>query len=77
MRRDPCDRAVALTQVLTGLLPGEPEASGLLALMLFQRKPRAHTRRRRPWPAPAPSGSSSANGWRKSGRRRPKRCRVP
>jgi RNA polymerase sigma-70 factor (ECF subfamily) len=37
IRRELCDRAVDLTQVLTGLLPGEPEARGLLALMLFTR----------------------------------------
>jgi RNA polymerase sigma-70 factor (ECF subfamily) len=37
IRRDLCDRAVALTQVLMELLPGEPEAKGLLALMLFHR----------------------------------------
>jgi RNA polymerase sigma-70 factor (ECF subfamily) len=37
IRRDLCDRAVALTQVLAELLPGEPEARGLLALMLFHR----------------------------------------
>jgi len=37
IRRDLCDRAVALTQVLAGLLPAEPEAKGLLALMLFHR----------------------------------------
>ena len=37
IRRDLCDRAVALTQVLGDLLPGEPEARGLLALMLFHR----------------------------------------
>jgi RNA polymerase sigma-70 factor (ECF subfamily) len=37
IRRDLCDQAVALTQVLTELLPGEPEAKGLLALMLFHR----------------------------------------
>jgi RNA polymerase sigma-70 factor, ECF subfamily len=37
IRRDLCDRAVALTQVLTELLPDEPEAKGLLALMLFHR----------------------------------------
>jgi RNA polymerase sigma-70 factor (ECF subfamily) len=37
IRRDLCDRAVALTQVLAELLPEEPEAKGLLALMLFHR----------------------------------------
>jgi len=37
IRRDLCDRAVALTKVLAELLPGEPEATGLLALMLFHR----------------------------------------
>jgi RNA polymerase sigma-70 factor, ECF subfamily len=37
IRRDLCDRAVALTQVLAELLPEEPEARGLLALMLFHR----------------------------------------
>jgi RNA polymerase sigma-70 factor (ECF subfamily) len=37
IRRDLCDGAVALTQVLVELLPAEPEAKGLLALMLFHR----------------------------------------
>jgi RNA polymerase sigma-70 factor, ECF subfamily len=37
VRRDLCDRAVALAQVLADLLPEEPEAEGLLALMLFHR----------------------------------------
>jgi len=37
IRRDLCDQAVALAQVLAELLPGEPEAKGLLALMLYQR----------------------------------------
>jgi RNA polymerase sigma-70 factor, ECF subfamily len=37
IRRDLCDRAVALTQVLAELLPEEPEVKGLLALMLFHR----------------------------------------
>ena len=37
IRRDLCDRAVALAQVLAELLPGEPETKGLLALMLFHR----------------------------------------
>jgi RNA polymerase sigma-70 factor (ECF subfamily) len=37
IRRDLCDRAVALAQVLAELLPLEPEVSGLLALMLFHR----------------------------------------
>jgi RNA polymerase sigma-70 factor (ECF subfamily) len=37
IRRDLCDQAVALTGVLAELLPGEPEAKGLLALMLFHR----------------------------------------
>jgi RNA polymerase sigma-70 factor, ECF subfamily len=37
IRRDLCDQAVALTRVMADLLPGEPEAKGLLALMLFHR----------------------------------------
>jgi RNA polymerase sigma-70 factor, ECF subfamily len=37
IRRDLCDRAIALTQVLAELLPAEPEAKGLLALMQFHR----------------------------------------
>ena len=37
IRRDLCDRAVDLARVLAGLLPAEPEAEGLLALMLFHR----------------------------------------
>jgi RNA polymerase sigma-70 factor, ECF subfamily len=41
IRRDICDRAVALTQVLAELLPAEPEAKGLLALMIFHRSRQA------------------------------------
>src|ERR1700757_2132697 len=37
IRRDLCDWAVALAQVLAELLPEEAEAKGLLALMLFHR----------------------------------------
>jgi RNA polymerase sigma-70 factor (ECF subfamily) len=37
IRRELCDQAVALAQVLGELLPEEPEAKGLLALMLFHR----------------------------------------
>jgi RNA polymerase sigma-70 factor (ECF subfamily) len=37
IRRDLCDRAVGLTQVLAELLPVEPDVRGLLALMLFHR----------------------------------------
>ena len=37
IRRDLCDRAVALARVLTEWLPEDPEAMGLLALMLFHR----------------------------------------
>jgi RNA polymerase sigma-70 factor, ECF subfamily len=37
IRRDLCDRAVALTQVVAKLLPEEPETRGLQALMLFHR----------------------------------------
>jgi RNA polymerase sigma-70 factor (ECF subfamily) len=37
IRRDLCDRAVDLARVLAELLPQEPEARGLLALMLFHR----------------------------------------
>jgi RNA polymerase sigma factor (sigma-70 family) len=37
IRRDLCDRAVAMAGVLADLLPEEPEARGLLALMLFHR----------------------------------------
>jgi RNA polymerase sigma-70 factor (ECF subfamily) len=37
IRRDLCERAISLTQVLAELLPEEPEAEGLLALMMFHR----------------------------------------
>lgn len=37
IRRDLCDTAVSLTELLTELMPAEPEARGLLALMLFHR----------------------------------------
>jgi RNA polymerase sigma-70 factor (ECF subfamily) len=36
IRRDLCAEAIRLARLLTGLLPGEPEATGLLALMLLQ-----------------------------------------
>jgi len=35
MRRDLCAEAVRLARVLAGLMPGEPEAQGLLALLLL------------------------------------------
>jgi len=35
MRLDLCGEAVRLARVLTGLMPGEPEAQGLLALLLL------------------------------------------
>ena len=41
IRRDLCDRAIALAQVLADLLPQEPEARGLVALMLFHHARRA------------------------------------
>ncbi len=41
IRRDLCDLAIGLTQVLAELLPEEPEAKGLLALMLFHHARRA------------------------------------
>jgi RNA polymerase sigma-70 factor (ECF subfamily) len=40
LRRELCDEAIRLTRVLNGLMPEEPEALGLLALMLLQ-----HSRR--------------------------------
>ena len=36
VRRDLCDEAIRLARVLTALMPDEPEAAGLLALMLLQ-----------------------------------------
>jgi RNA polymerase sigma-70 factor, ECF subfamily len=35
VRRELCDEAIRLTRVLVELMPGEPEARGLLALMLL------------------------------------------
>jgi RNA polymerase sigma-70 factor (ECF subfamily) len=35
IRAELCDQAVSLARALTGLLPGEPEAAGLLALLLL------------------------------------------
>jgi len=34
--RDLCDEAIRLARLLVGLMPDEPEAAGLLALMLLQ-----------------------------------------
>jgi RNA polymerase sigma-70 factor (ECF subfamily) len=36
VRRELCDEAIRLTRVLVGLMPDEPEAAGLLALLLLQ-----------------------------------------
>jgi RNA polymerase sigma-70 factor (ECF subfamily) len=36
VRRDLCDEAIRLARVLVALMPDEPEAAGLLALMLLQ-----------------------------------------
>ncbi|MGZ4150594.1 MAG: RNA polymerase sigma factor, partial [Actinomycetota bacterium] len=41
MRADLCDEAIWMTRVVSRLLPGEPEAGGLLALMLLQDSRRA------------------------------------
>jgi len=35
IRRELCDQAIGLARALTALLPGEPEAAGLLALLLL------------------------------------------
>lgn len=43
IRRSLCDEAIRLTRALTTLMPDEPEASALLALMLFHHS-RRHTR---------------------------------
>ncbi|HEU5108197.1 MAG TPA: sigma-70 family RNA polymerase sigma factor, partial [Micromonosporaceae bacterium] len=40
-RRDLCAEAIRLARLLSALLPGEPEAAGLLALMLLQDARRA------------------------------------
>ena len=40
VRTDLCDEAIRLTRVLETLMPGEPEAAGLLALMLLQHSHR-------------------------------------
>ncbi len=41
MRLDLCGEAIRLARVLTGLMPDEPEAQGLLALLLLQHARRA------------------------------------
>jgi RNA polymerase sigma-70 factor (ECF subfamily) len=41
VRAELCEEAITLGRVLAGLLPGEPEAAGLLALMLLQHSRRA------------------------------------
>jgi RNA polymerase sigma-70 factor, ECF subfamily len=40
VRAELCDEAIRLARLLSGLMPDEPEASGLLALMLFQNSRR-------------------------------------
>jgi RNA polymerase sigma-70 factor (ECF subfamily) len=41
VRRNLCDEAIRLARLVVELLPDEPEAGGLLALMLFQRSRQA------------------------------------
>jgi RNA polymerase sigma-70 factor (ECF subfamily) len=41
VRTDLCDEAIRLDRVVVGLLPDEPEATGLLSLMLLQHSRRA------------------------------------
>jgi len=41
VRRDLCAEAIRLTRVLAGLMPAEPEATSLLALMLLHDARRA------------------------------------
>jgi RNA polymerase sigma-70 factor, ECF subfamily len=41
VRTDLCDEAIRLARVVVELMPGEPEATGLLALMLLQHSRRA------------------------------------
>ncbi len=41
IRTQLCEEAIRLTRVLTGLMPDEPEVTGLLALMLLQHSRRA------------------------------------
>jgi RNA polymerase sigma-70 factor (ECF subfamily) len=41
VRRELCDEAIRIARVLVGLMPDEPEAHGLLALMLLQNSRRA------------------------------------
>lgn len=41
VRAELCDEAVRLARAVTDLMPGEPEAKGLLALMLFHRSRQA------------------------------------
>ena len=51
IREDLCAEAIRLGRLLVELMPDEPEAMGLLALMLLDRVAprRAHDRRRASW----------------------------
>lgn len=59
VRGELCDRAVFLARGVASLLPYEPEAAGLLALLMTDARRAAHRRSRRPRAA---GGSGSAAG---------------
>lgn len=56
VRGELCDTAIRLARVLVRLLPGEPEAEGLLALLLLSRRPPRRPRRLRRFPG-GPGGA--------------------
>ena len=66
IRGELCDRAVFLARGVASLLPYEPEAAGLLALLLTDARRAAHRRSRRPRAA---GGSGSAAGGTEHDRR--------
>ena len=69
VRRDLCAEAIRLGRLLVELLPAEPGASGLLALMLLHRRARADARRRRRATSCCSRTRTGASGTRRRSRR--------
>ena len=71
VRTELCDEAIRLGRLLTTLMPDEPEAAGLLALMLFQDSRTRGARLGVGGPGPARRPGSLSYGTQRRSRKRP------